>query len=208
MAFSKTEVCNGALALLGEATITSIDQDNKAARLLKRVYDSVRKQTLLAHRWNHATKRAELAASATDPAFGFLYQFPLPSDFNSLIGVWNDGLDNRNYTSESDPYKVEGNYLLFDSSPAYVFYTADITDEGQWTPGFVEVFQHNLAIRIFYSLTKGADRYRSLQQERAVAIRQAKFSNAIENSPEVFVASTWIDSRYENGGPLRDNNSV
>jgi hypothetical protein len=44
--FSKIEIANGALSHCGEASISSLTQEGKAARILNRQYDLVRKRVI------------------------------------------------------------------------------------------------------------------------------------------------------------------
>jgi len=203
LSFSQVEIANGALTHCGEPSITSLDQDGKAARLLKRNYALVLKRVLTKYRWNFATKRAELAADPTAPEFGFAYRHRVPSDFLQLIGLYDGTGSQRNYTDTDTIFKLEGNYVLCDTTPVKIFYTANITDTSQYDPAFVAVLEYYLATKIFYDLTKGADRYSALVQEREKAVKEAKFSNAIQNTPEIIQASDWIDSRFSNGSYYR-----
>lgn len=203
MSFSKIEICNGALALCGETSITSLSQEGKPARVLARNYDIVRKKTLTRYRWNFAKKRVELAADPSAPPFGFTYKYQVPNDLIQLIGLYDRQEPQRNYTSADEPYKREGPYILSDVTPLKIFYIADITDTSQYDPSFATVFEYALAIKIYYDLTKGTDRYESLKRDMAQAVREARFANAIENTPEVITASDWIDSRFQDNYPYR-----
>jgi len=202
MSFSQVEIANGALTHCGEPSVTSLNQEGKAARLLKRNYDLVLKRVLTKYRWNFAKRRAELAADPTAPEFGFTHKHQVPSDFLQLIGLYDGQESQRNYSSSDTVYKVEGQYILCDMTPLKIFYIANITDPSQYDPAFVAVLEYYLATKIFYDLTKGTDRYTALVRERELAVREAKFSNAIQNTPEVVVASDWIDSRFEHGGGM------
>lgn len=200
---SQIQICNLALVHCGEATITSLNEDNKAARVLNRVYDMVRDQALTDYRWNFAIARAELAADPTPPAFGFQNRFTVPSDLLQLIGLFDSQESNRNYTSAETIFKREGAYILTDDAPCRIIYVKRITDTGMYPPEFVKYMGYLLATTIFYDMTKGADRYTALVQGREQAAKQAKFKGAIQNTPEVIVASEWIDSRFSDNYPLR-----
>ena len=201
---SQIQICNIALVHCGEATITSLNEDGKAARVLKRVYDVVLDQALTDYRWYFAIERAELAADPTAPLFGFTYRFTVPSDMVQLIGIGDDQNESkRNYTASETIFKREGNYILADSAPLKIVYVKRVTDPGMYSPEFVKYLSYLLATTIFYDLTKGADRYTALVQGREQAAKQAKFKGAIQNTPEVIVASDWIDSRFSDNYPYR-----
>ena len=208
--FSKVEICNGALSHCGEASITSLTQEGKAARILNRQYDLVRKRVISKYRWNFTKKRELLAADPAAPASGFLFRHRHPSDMISLIGIADEAEDQSNYTSSSTIYKNEGGFILSDTTPLPIVYTADIEDTSQFDPSFVAVLEYYLATKIYYDLTKGVERYSALVQEREKAVKEARFAHAIENTPEIIMASDWMDSRFYDGGynRFRDNNSV
>lgn len=58
---TKIELCNVALAHLGEARITTIADETASARACALHYEPTRKEVLRSHRWNFAISRAVLA---------------------------------------------------------------------------------------------------------------------------------------------------
>src|SRR5581483_10865340 len=96
---SQTGICNRALEKLGEDPIVSINDGSKQAQALKRVYTDTLNALLVEHPWNFAKQRAELAASATPPAWGFSYSYPLPIDFLRLLTI----KDSPDFSIEADP---------------------------------------------------------------------------------------------------------
>ncbi|MGD9724408.1 MAG: hypothetical protein AB7U76_24480 [Pirellulales bacterium] len=198
---AKIDIYNGALAHCGEPSITSLNQDNKGARLLNREYDKVRMSTLGRYRWNFAKKRASVAADPDAPAFGFNFRYRRPNDLLYLIGLGDERETQRNYTSSDQIYKMEGDFILTDQqAPLQIAYIENVTETGRFDPHFVTVFEYFLATQIFYALTKGTDRYQALVRERVNAIKEAKFAHAIENTPEIVMASDWLDARFQDGG--------
>lgn len=67
---SVVEICNEAMDLLGAATITSLDENSKEARLCNRRFSTVRDAVLRSHPWNCAITRATLSQDGTPPSFG------------------------------------------------------------------------------------------------------------------------------------------
>lgn len=201
-AFSQIELANAALRACGQNSITSISQDDKGAREINRAWNLVRTSTLTKYRWNFAKKRDSLAADPDAPAFGFARRYAKPPDMLKLIGIGDDRETQRNYTSSDVIYKFEGGFILTDeNAPLNITYIRDITDPAEFDPDFAQVFQLSLAKDIYYALTKGVDRYKQILNDLAMAVRAAKFSHAIENTPEVIQASDWVDSRFSDGGP-------
>ena len=201
---SQVEIVNNALVEIGEQTITSMTQGTKAARVANRVWDSVRRDMLVRYRWNFAKGRASLAADASAPEFGYQRKFPVPEDFLSLIGVYDSAEDLRNYTATTHPYNLEAGHVLSDETVLYITYIKNITDTAQFDPAFENALVYKLALRLAPDLTGGSERIKQLSELFGDAIRTAKFSNAIQNSPEVIQASTWVDARHmDSRGPFR-----
>lgn len=196
---SKTRIINSALIKCGEEAITSPSDDSRAARYANRQYDIIRDSLLRAYNWNFAIDRATTAPDATAPAFGFAYKHQMPDDCLRVIGVFDEVEPIQNYTSSTVPHKIEGRYILTDEDTLYIFYIKRVTDEAQFDASFNEVFALALAIDLAYFLTAGADRLARLEGQFQQSVRAAKLADAIEGSPEVIVASDWLDARLIGG---------
>ena len=85
--YNDNDIVNRALLRLGQETVIDLTEDNERARAANALYNSVRDTLLSTYRWNFATKRAILEACELTPAFGFKYQYDLPSDFLRLISL-------------------------------------------------------------------------------------------------------------------------
>ena len=204
MATSEVEIVNSALIKLGERTISSLDEDRKAARKAKRQYPRLRRKLLRSYRWNFAmTRSAALAPASPGPLFGFSFKFLVPVDTLRVIGVFDEQEPQQNYTTTTIPFKVEGRFIYCDLNPLEVYYLKDETNPAQFDPMFEEVLASALAVDLAYDLSSGLQRIEQVKAELRDAIKEARSSNAIEGTPEVILASDWFDSRYDNDGPLR-----
>ena len=84
---SQTSIVNRALIKLGAQRITSIDDDDKQARIAKELWDTTRDLELSSHPWTFAKSRAELPALAGTPSFGWGFAYQLPTDFLRMVEV-------------------------------------------------------------------------------------------------------------------------
>ena len=84
---SVVQICNSALNQLGAASITSLTDNSKNARLCNERYATVRDAVFRSHPWNSLIKRQQLAQDTATPAYGFSYQFTLPSDCLRLLNL-------------------------------------------------------------------------------------------------------------------------
>lgn len=198
MAQSATDVCNSALQKVGAARILSLTDNSREARSCAVAYDSNRRDELRKHPWNFAIKRVLLAPDATAPAFGFKYQYTLPSDCLRVLLPKDNTLD----------WVVEGNKILTNlvTSPAGVDfasgvtglalrYIADVTDPVLWDATFYNVMAVSLAIDICDELTQSNQKKQALAAEYNDSIKQAKLMDSFENLPAEAPDSDFITVR-------------
>lgn len=196
---SVIQVANRALTKLGSARITSLDDDNKPARAIKSCFDDLRDDELRAHRWSFCLKRTSLAALSDAPAFGYNYQYALPSDYLGL-----DMVDDRfpvtvmdNYiNTETNEWVLEGNLILANiDAPLKLRYKAQITDPTMWDTNFREALACRIAAEVCEDLTQSNQKRELAWKEYDEAIRKAIKSNAIERSPVMLNDDQWMISR-------------
>ena len=123
---SVVQICNSALNQLGAASITALTDNSKNARLCNARYETIRDAVYRSHPWNCLIKRQQLAQDTATPAYGFKFQFTLPSDCLRLLGL-------DAYNSD---HKVEGRKILCNESTIKISYVAQITD-----PNIRETYQ-------------------------------------------------------------------
>lgn len=196
---SKTDIANRALTKLGEDRITDLLDDTERARTLNSLYNICRDAELRAHVWNFATKRASLPRLVDVPAYGFAYQYQLPSDLVRLIQVnewwyWRGGADF--YGANNAEYQVEGRLILTDyNAPLPIRYVASIDDPGLYDALFVEAFACRLAMECCERLTQSNTKLQAVQQQYMMSIREAVRADAVENPPQALPDESWMISR-------------
>lgn len=194
---SKIDIINRALVKVGQNRISSLDENSKSATSVRTVYDQVRDTLMQAYIWNFTKFRTQLAADTAEPLFGFQYRYRLPAGTLRVVGIGDSQEPRRNYTSSLTPFKHEDEFIYTDAAaPLDIVLTRKVEEAGKYPPDFANLLSLDIALDIFYDVTKGTERYAALRQDRELALRRAKMNHAIENSPEVMVASEWIDSRY------------
>ena len=198
---SEVDICNQALFAIGADRILSLDAVSKEGKLCKELYPKFRDQENAKHRWNFSLKRVQLAASATNPVWGYGFSLPLPSDLLRLVDVQiavlgSVSINNSVLFLSRQEWKVEGNSLLADQAPLNILYTAQITDSTAFPVFFVEVLAAKLAAELVVPLRNSdmalMDRMQTLY-ERKTSV--ARFSDAMEDAPKSLEAEEWIDSR-------------
>lgn len=144
MISSVTDICNIALGHLGEARITSLEEDSVAARACSLHYAAARDEVLRSHRWNFAAKRAVLSRLAAAPAFGWQWQYELPVDCLRVLEV----NDSEVGDVISDEYLVEGRALLTNAGEVRLVYLRRIENVALFDVLFVKALALRLAMEL------------------------------------------------------------
>ena len=190
MTVSVVSICNRALDLLGADPITSLEDGSKSANLCLRNFESIRDAVLRSYPWNSAMRRARLAALAESPAWGFLYQFPLPTgpDPARCLRVYRvDGCDD---------YRVEGRRLLTDAPPPLdIHYIGEISDPADFDPLLSDAIAARLAVYLAANITESASRIEAMRANYRDALAQARSADSQEGTPETLDTDVWLASR-------------
>lgn len=178
---SKIEITNAALVMVGSNTINSLSEQTTEAVVVNAIWDQVRRSLLRANLWNFATKRIELAQSATPPNFEYSYRYALPSDHLRTVQVFTD-----------TDYKVENGFIVTNSERCQLKYIADTPDVNQWTSDFCEVMSAKLASDIAFPITKDL---------KVTQLMYSLFQSKLQ-------AAIWIDSSEDIADSYQFENSI
>ena len=196
---SVVDICNEAMDLLGAATITSLTENSKEARLCNRRYETVRDAVLRAHPWNIAVTRKQLPRDSEAPAFGFTYQYTLPTDPYCLRVL---SLHTSNVDEEIAPYdsqamfKIEGRKVLTDEGTCRIVYIGRITDTEQYDSLLSSTVATKLAAETAYAITGSTSvstQMFSLYENR---LREARSMDAMEGVPDKIIADDFVNIRF------------
>lgn len=191
---SVVQMCNSALNQLGAASITSLTDNSKNARLCNERYETIRDAVFRSHPWNSLIKRQQLAQDTTTPAWGFKYQFTLPSDSLRVLAI-------DAYNSD---YKVEGRKILSNESTIKLIYVSTITDPNEMDVLLRETISTALAADLAYSITANLQVSGLMAEKYQAKLSEARHSDASEgyntdprngNTDQV-ISEDFINSRY------------
>lgn len=198
MGRSVTDIANRALQLLGATSILNLTDNTPEARECTRCYDPCRLAELRVHPWNFAKTRAALAPDAAAPAFGYTYQFTLPTDCLRVLLPNDACLD----------WKVEGRKILTNSSTSpfgaalsasgaalYLGYIADVQDPTVFDPLFAECLSARMAAAMCERLTQSNSKKADAKDAYKTAEGDAKQCNAFENTPADPPDDDWLLAR-------------
>ena len=191
---SVVQMCNSALNQLGAASITSLTDNSKNARLCNERYETIRDAVFRSHPWNSLIKRQQLAQDTATPAWGFKYQFTLPADSLRVLAI-------DAYNSD---YKVEGRKILSNESTIKLIYVSTITDPNEMDVLLRETISAALASDLAYSITANLQVSGLMAEKYQAKLSEARHSDASEgyntdprngNTDQV-ISEDFINSRY------------
>lgn len=166
---STVDICNGALSLLGQKLITSLNDQTAEALACRVHWKPLRDSTLRGHKWNCVTRRASLNQLLETPDFGFKYYYQLPSKCLYAIELENQ-----------DFFEVEGRKLLTDSSEANLIYIEADDDTSIFDAQLTEAFIYLLAAILCPSMTSSSTEAARLQKLGDDKLKDARATDAFE----------------------------
>ena len=199
MATSVVQIVNNALVKIGANAILTLTEDSEAARAANLIYEQVRDACIRDHVWNFAVNRVELAQNSVAPAFGFAYQYNVPSDCLRVLQMENMDMF----------YKIESGKLLTDEGTAKILYLARVEDVNLFDAMFVEAFSARLAAELSVTLSESNTLYSNMMEMYQRKVADARSMDAQESGYLEVVADTWLDSRsgYSAGSGVSVNGS-
>jgi hypothetical protein len=194
---SPADICNLALAHLGEAPITSLDEDTLAARACALHYETTRDELLRSHRWNFASARAVLSRLEAIPAFGWAYAFALPTDFLRALDVNDEEAGDLT----SGEWQIEGRNLLTDWDEVSLVYIRQIEDVSQFDALFVQAFALKLAVYLSETIRgttgKTAELMQAYERITGPLARRVDANEGRQRKGLLPLNSLFIRARYE-----------
>jgi hypothetical protein len=193
MATTTTEVglVNNALLLLGEKTITALDDSDHRAEVANQLYEDVRDEVTRAHNWNCAMVTETLdSPEDTGPDWGYDNKFDLTALDPVCIRVVRT--ENLN-----DEWNVEGGYLLSDDSEVNIKYLRQMDGDAGvalMDPLMRKAVAAKLAYEMALRLSASEERLANVARVYEDAIGEATHADAIEMSPHSVTASVFIDA--------------
>ena len=174
------QICNLALARLGDAKITTLGDATAQAQYCTLFYAQTVEELQTDLDWQFCRKLASVSANATAPAFGYSARYALPADFLRVLRI--NGIDEDENFSK---WEIIGGFIHTDlTGPIQLDYVASITDTALFPPVFVELLTAKLAAHLALPLTGSKELFgqmveiygQSIQRPsvRSLTIAQAK----------------------------------
>ena len=187
---SIVELCNQSLLMLGQSSIISLTEDNEAARLCNGLYVYNRDATIRAYPWNCAMERVALAQSSDTPDWEYAYKYVLPTDPYCLRTLKMKESDEFAYA-----WKIEGRFLVTDSSAANILYLAQLKDVNKMDVLLRDTIATRLAAAICYPLTGSSTQQEKMWAAYQAKLREARSVDAQEGTPNTYFHDPFIFAR-------------
>lgn len=197
---ANVDIVNRALTKLGDARISSLDDDVKPAAVASSIFDQVRDAEMSAHSWNFAKHREMITSEVVKPAFGWEYQYLIPSDCLRVLeaGPWPQAIMGPYIGHDTRSYAIEGQRILSNMGPVLnLIYLRRITDAGIFPPMFIEALACKLAVEMAESLNSSNSKRELAWKEYEQAVRMARRLNAISLPPQAVQDDTWMVAHRE-----------
>jgi hypothetical protein len=185
---SQIELCNEALIRLGAPTITDIDDNTKAAKLCKKLYDRVIEQVSAEGPFSNTIKRVALATLTTDPTFGYNVAYQLPNDCIKVITV------NDQCPGDKD-FRVEDNKLYSNDTSISIQYISRLSSTGNFGVYMSNSVVDLLAAKMAYAFTGSMTIARELMQVYRAELQSNLAGDNQQGSRDVVQVRDFLDVR-------------
>jgi len=178
---SAIQITNNALAQLGEVPLVSFDEGTQLSTTARDLWATAQDAVLEAHPWNFACFYAALRQLNDPPAWGWTYQYSLPTDPYCLRVLELE----HNACFEIGADRYEGRVLLTDQATAHVRYIGRVDDLGHWNGLAVEALTKYIAACLAPLVTGQQTRKDALLVEFQKLLPAAQDRDSHEGTPHV-----------------------
>ena len=158
-------MANTALTRINKQVLQTLDDSSTSAMLCNQLIPQCVKMVLNQNDWHSARKRALIAPQLEAPAFGYIHQFAMPSDFVRLMKVHSEL-----------PWEKEGETILSDEEALAITYIAYPNTPDTLDPLIVDTITTLLAAQLSVSLTSDSTITNLLYQESEQKLYKARLA--------------------------------
>lgn len=189
---TKIGVWNMALDVLREQPLSATTDTAPPAKWLSRNYDQQRDFLMESMLWKFAMTRANVAAEATTPAWGWSYQFILPTECLRIIPPTVNG----QWMGTPLPYETENGRLLMNiPGPLPLRYIQRITNEGLMSNGFLEVLSLRLARKMAHWMTGKQSMVETIKDQLTETLEVVRTTEAVQVAGGTYYDTDVADDR-------------
>ncbi|MGV3278554.1 hypothetical protein ACFX5K_02785 [Rickettsiales bacterium LUAb2] len=187
---AKLNICNRALRLIKQTTVTSLEENSREAEECNFLYPIIKREIIDRYPWREARKITSLNSIYDNKIEyeNYKFQFLLPFDCIKVLTV------NGNYD-----FKRNGIYLYANTTLIKILYSFDINDELLSTM-LTKVIVIKLAIELQHSLVGDLSLHLHLEDMYSKEIKYAMQIDSIDGSKNLrenanFDTNSWVNNR-------------
>jgi hypothetical protein len=188
-------ICSNALLMLGEAPLSSFDEDTTKARLAANLWPTARDYVLRRHPWNCAIKRVVLNPESAPPDFDFARQFPLPGDCLRVLQIGDAG--------HRPPYRIEGRKVLCDEAALKLVYVFRNEATAEWDALLVWGMTMVMRAVFSYGVTQSTSLEQLIETVMRDVLKQARAVDGQEEPEYAMDDNPLMNARYIGHQPWR-----
>lgn len=185
-AFTRTQITNIALALIGTERVDNYTDDDASAALARDLWDVVVLEALETHEWRFASDIASLERG-TAPSAGYTYRYNLPADFVRI----NSAYANADMTDRIEDYELRKGYMHASAENVYIEYVQSGTSIGAWPGYFAQYVAALLAFHIA-STQKSTSEAERLEKGAMKRLGQARALDSTQQPVRRPPPGRWI----------------
>jgi hypothetical protein len=171
------DVCNLALARLGDARISAIDTTTAQGTYCGLFYSQTLEELQTDYEWQFCRKIATLTAT-TAPAMGYSAAYTLPADYLRLLRV-NDVNMEENFGR----FEIVGSTLHTSiTAPVRIDYISSVTTVTSFPALFTELLSIKLAANLAMPLTGSKELFTQLAELYAATLQKPAFQTLVANT--------------------------
>jgi len=175
MAYSKVDICNTALALLGESPIRSLEDENTRASLCNQMYAPVRDYLLFKFDWGFARRLSKLQRLLDFETPPLIYPYEIPANCRIVRELYPHG--------SREWWEVMGRvFLCRKFENVYIYYTTNDAPETHFSDAFAFLFSLGLAVKLGPPLTQNNQLSDSLFKQFKIEEREAWAADADQSN--------------------------
>jgi hypothetical protein len=162
------QICNLALARLGDAKITSLSDATAQAQYCTLFYAQTVKELQTDLDWQFCRQLATVSATSPAPAFGYAARYALPAGFLRVLRI--NGIDE---VENFGKWEIIGGFIHTSvTGPIQLDFIANVTDTSLYPPVFVELLTAKLAAHLALPLTGSKELFAQMSQVYVQSIQR------------------------------------
>ncbi len=190
-------IANIALAELGTARITNLNDGSKNAGLVSTFYDTALEYALVMHPWNFAIKRlSQVAERATPPEWGFSHAYTFPTNGLKILSLGKDGREvDTKWQSEADSITDERIIVTNLPAPIDMKFICKVTNTQMFSAAFVITFSKVLKWFLAKPITGRKETKDEAHGEMLESLKASMSNDGQEGTPQDYTPHDLEDVR-------------